>query len=333
MADKFISAQQIFLEQVKQKANPVIPLVDQLADALHVSNDGAYRRLRGTTVLTLDEAVALAEHFSLPLPEIKNLKTEGFVFQRSTFRETLDDFGEYVKKTEIYLTQIRDSKQKFGIYAAKDIPVFYFFHFPELASFKMYFWLKTLKGGSDIKSKKFSFDSVPKEYFDKAKSVAKLYAQIPFTELWNEETINSTLNQIQYFADANLFDKKQTGIMLCDKLQELFEVIQLQAETGLKYFKGEKMKPDVPYELYFNDLIALDNTIYTRTESFEMTMVSYNAMDYLFTFNPIIGHEVLQFLETQKSKSQVISKSSEKERNKFFKRIEEKISLLKTKFS
>ena len=78
----------------------------------------------------------------------------------------------------------------------------------------MYFWLKTIKGGNDIKTKKFSFDSVPKEYFDKAKAVAKIYAQIPFTELWNEETINSTLNQIQYFTEANLFDKPETGIII-----------------------------------------------------------------------------------------------------------------------
>jgi hypothetical protein len=58
-----------FFERIKQKLDPHLSLVNEIADVLEVSNDSAYRRLRGETAISLDEAAALAQHFGIALPE------------------------------------------------------------------------------------------------------------------------------------------------------------------------------------------------------------------------------------------------------------------------
>src|SRR5439155_13236880 len=106
----------------------------EIADALNVSNDSAYRRLRGETSISLDEAAALAKRFGISLEEISAGDREAILFVRSTFREQ-SDFEIYLHKTEMFLKSFSEAKRKQGYYSAKDIPVFYFFQFPELAQF------------------------------------------------------------------------------------------------------------------------------------------------------------------------------------------------------
>ena len=57
--------QNAFFERVRQKLNANLSLVNEIADVLEMSNDSAYRRLRGETALSLNEAFILANHFQI----------------------------------------------------------------------------------------------------------------------------------------------------------------------------------------------------------------------------------------------------------------------------
>ncbi len=325
--------QNSFIERIKQRAASNLSLVDEIADLLNISNDSAYRRLRGETAISLDEACILSKHFALSLEEISSSKSDAVLFGRSTFRDQPLDFDEYLKKTEEYLMRIAITKNKHGIFAAKDIPVFYYFLVPEVAMFKLFYWLKTIRSNPAIESTKFDLNIVPQDLVKKAKSIAKIFFQIPFTEIWNEDTINITLRQIEYFYEANWLADKSMAIMLCDKTAEVVREIQRQAETGFKWFDGKQVHPDVEYELYLNDLVVLDNSIFVETDQFEMSMIGYNSMDYLYTSHHGFCRELQQFLEKQIGKSMLLSGSAEKERIKFFYRIYNKIDMLKLKIS
>ncbi|MEO5674063.1 MAG: hypothetical protein ABIQ74_05400 [Chitinophagales bacterium] len=323
--------QHAFFERIRQKLNSNLSLVNEIADVLEVSNDSAYRRLRGETALSLNEAFILASHFQIALEEIAPVKSDAVLFGRSTFRDQPNDFKLYLKETEEYFKRIYDCKERRGYYAAKDIPVFYFFQIEELARFKLFFWLKTIKGSQNINESAFSFEAVPDEFVKQGKAIARMYFHIPFAELWNEETITAVLSQINYFNEAGWFANRNVALKLCEKLEELFSIIQQQAQTGLMYFDGKVSHPETHYELFYNDLVALDNSIYIKTDQFNMAMVSYNSMDYLFTFHPGFCRETEQFLKNQQQKSLLLTGSSQKERNKFFNRMQARIQALKMK--
>lgn len=323
--------QSVFFERVKQRANPHFSLVDEIADLLQISNDSAYRRLRGETTITLEEAALLSEHFGVGLGEILPGKSDAVLFGRSTFRDQPLEFDEYLVKTAEYLQRIADTKEKHGIYAAKDIPVFHHFQVPEMGMFKLFFWLKTIRGNQAIEAVKFDFNIIPPELMKKSKALARIYFQIPFTEIWNEDTTNAALRQIEYFYEAGWLANKPVAVKLCDKLEEVISIIHRQAESGLKLWDGKQVHPDVPYELYYNDLVGLDNSIFVETDQFPVSMIGYNELDYLFTSHPGFCKEAKSFLEKQTGKSMLLSGTSERERNKFFNRIYEKIAAAKVK--
>jgi hypothetical protein len=325
--------QEIFFDRIKHLANPQLSLADEIAELLGLSNDSAYRRLRGETAITLEEAAILSRHFGISLEEIAPASSHSVLFGRSTFRDEAIDFDEYLKRTEEYLSRISGTKVKHGIYAAKDVPVFHYMQVPELGKFKLFFWLKTIRSSKAIDAVKFDFDIIPDELVKKGRAVAKIYFQIPFSEIWNEDTINTALRQIDYFHEAGWLANKSVAITLCERAEEMIRIIEEQAETGQRWFDGKPVHPEVAYDLYYNDLVVLDNSMFVETDQFQMSMIGYNAMDYLYTFHHGFCKEAQLFLQKQLKKSMLLSGAAEKERNKFFNRIYDKINALKQRIA
>ncbi len=323
--------QTVFFERVKQRAKSNISLVDEIVDLLQISNDSAYRRLLGETAITLEETAVLSKHFGVSLGKISPGKSDTVLFGRSTFRDQPLEFEEFLTKTSEYLQRIADTKEKHGIYAAKDIPIFHHFQIPEMGMFKLFFWLKTIRANQAIDAVKFDFNIIPPELMKKSRALAKIYFQIPFTEIWNEDMGNAALRQIEYFHEAGWLANKSVALKLCDAFEEVIRTIHNQTETGFKWFDGKQVNPDVPFELYYNDLVGLDNSIFVATDQFPVSMIGYNELDYLSTSHPGFCREAQSFLQKQISKSMLLSGSSERERNKFFNRTYHKIITLKAK--
>ena len=323
--------QHLLFERIKQRLGSHLSLVNEIADVLNLSNDSAYRRLRGETAISLDEAAALAKQFGIPLQDISPHNHEAVLFGRSTFHDKPEDFMQYLTKTEERFQKILESKMKRGIYAAKDIPPFYFFQIPIFGQFKTFYWLKTIRDSSLIQSEKFKPGLIPEEPLKKAKAVAKLYFQIPFAEIWSEDTLNVSLRQVEYFFDAGWMASREVALEVCNALDDIIHIVHKQAEMELKWFDGKPVHPDVPYQLYFNDLAEMHNAISVQTDQSHMAIIGYNAQDYLFTSEPEFCRELEQFQKKQMSKSVLISGGAEKERNQFFNKMYSKISVLKMK--
>ncbi|MBP9187063.1 MAG: hypothetical protein KBG11_08210, partial [Bacteroidia bacterium] len=58
--------QQAFLARVKSTLPQHVSFVNELSELLNTSNDSAYRRLRGETLLGIDEIAIICQHFKVP---------------------------------------------------------------------------------------------------------------------------------------------------------------------------------------------------------------------------------------------------------------------------
>jgi len=67
--------QVMFFQYIKSKLPSHLSLVDALADLLEISNDSAYRRIRGEKVISLEEIAKIASHFKLSVDQLLSLKT------------------------------------------------------------------------------------------------------------------------------------------------------------------------------------------------------------------------------------------------------------------
>ena len=74
------TTQTSFFQHVKSQLPPHKALVDEVADVLGISNDSAYRRIRGEKAVDLNELQKLAAYFKVSLDQLLNLQSDALIF-------------------------------------------------------------------------------------------------------------------------------------------------------------------------------------------------------------------------------------------------------------
>ena len=317
-----------FLDLAKQQLNPNVSMVDEIARLLNMSKDSAYRRLRGDTDFTFDEIGILSQKFNISLDNLLTIDDKHVTFSfRALDRENFS-FEDYLQSILENLEFSSTIENKELIYAAKDLPLFHEFRFPELASFKIFFWLKTILQHSDYLDKSFDFDAVPEKLITLGRRIWDQYMLLPSTEIWNEETINVTLKQMEYYFDSGIMDKTQT-LRLCDVYTELVEHIQSEAELGRKFNDKNDGGAKNNLKIYNNEVSIPNNLLLLVMEDIKIAYVNCNMLDILTTTNKFYCDQSHKYLNNIIKKSTLISMVSEKQRIKLFRKMKSKIMKLR----
>ncbi len=308
-------------------------LADTLSELLGCSKDSAYRRMRGTTELSLNDSVKIANHFGLSLNHLSVTSNQSVVFQKSSFIDSVEAFRNYLLQSLGQLQSIQKYEHHRLIYQAKDLPIYYQFRFPKLAAFKIYVWLKSIYGIDHLEGMSFKEQLIPSDLLDLAKELWETYSHINSTEIWNDTTILSMVNQLEYYYEAGLLSSKEEAVQVCDEFQEMMKMIYKQALHGKKV---HPTKPDefssAKYEMYYHEILIMDNHILAELdENKAQYFVPYAGLNFLNTNDPNLVAKMRTYLEGQTKKSSLISSISEKERNKFFIRIKNRIDQLKSR--
>ena len=319
------SVQSHFFEQIRKRLPPHVSFVDELAELLDISRDSAYRRMRGETVLSLDEVKKLSARFKISVDSIISPSSDIALFQYRAVDKNNFTFKEWLKTIDENLSFLRNFPKAELWYFAKDIPVFYYFNSPLLSAFKMYFWMSSVLRHDEYRNRKFSTSSVPNELTALGRKIYDQYTSIRRTEIWSEETLNVTLRQIEFYNDCGFFEEEFYGKQLCDEYSALLSNIRLWAEVGYKD------KKESTFDLYKNDLLIADNTILFKMGEKRMVFFPYNTLNILSTTHEAFCQQADDYLMNLVSKSDKISTSGEKQRNTFFNQMDEKIRTLKKK--
>ena len=120
------SIQSVFLEKVRSALPPNIAFADEFAEILSISRDSAYRRIRGETVLSLDEVSLICKHFKMSLDEIISPSAEIVSFQNRFVTESDFTFEKWLKSIEGNLDMLKSVPDSEMIISAKDVPILYY---------------------------------------------------------------------------------------------------------------------------------------------------------------------------------------------------------------
>jgi BetR domain len=308
-----------------------ISLVDAIADLLNISYDSVYRRIRGEKPITLNELKILCEHFHLSLDQVLEHKTESVVFNAPEINGSDPDFREYLKGVLKQMKYFNSFVKREMLYQCKDAPFFYFYLFPEIGAFKTFCWLKTIINNPDYRDKTFSLHEFPfEECNELGQQIIREYSILPSIELWNFESFNSSLNQLEYYRDAGLFKTGEDFIIVADSFNKMLNHLQEQANNGLKFMPGATdVSHKAPFKFYINEVLLGNNTIICELDDLRLSIITYNALNYLITKDVRLGEKLFRGFNTLVSRSTLISGTGEKERNKFFRVQHEKIIQLK----
>lgn len=323
--------QRILFQNIKESLPGHLSLVDEISDLLSISQDSAYRRIRGEKTLSVDELHILSNRFGISIDTLFNLKSDRIQFQHFPIIPPNLGIKPWLKKVLEDIQRIQLSSGQEIIYAAKDPPIFHYFQFPEIGAFKMFFWEKTIFQFPQHRGRKFTLEYLDAEIREMGEKILATSLKIPTTEIWNEDTFNITFKQIENYWVSGLFEKKEDLYVLCEKLKLWIDHIKRQAELGFKFYYGtEPRGQEGSYKFYENEVVLNDNTIFVKTDQYTATYLTYNVLNLLLTSDPQFCAGVDNYLKGILKESVLISSVNAKERNRFFNRMLEKIDQFQT---
>ncbi len=305
--------QDIFFNHLKQVVPNDIALVDEIAQLLSISNDSAYRRMRGKTDLTLTETYILAAHYKISVDSLFSSKGNTVSCNYIKMTSNTVDFEAYLKYLLQQLIQVnKDPDVKF-IYAAEEIPIFRSFHSAKLSAFKLFYWQRSVLNIADLQTKKFDWDIISAEQLQLANQLHESYMQVPTIEIWTSETIQTNIKQIEYYFESGAFQNKADAITCLQELKDMVTLMNTQAER-----ESKDSLLQVPYKLYNSELIIGTNCIFIEAFGNYSSHISFNTFNSLAINNKEFCDEVDNWMRNLIKKSTLISGTAEKQRFKFF---------------
>lgn len=301
-------------------------LVDDIADHLNISNDSAYRRIRGEKPISMEELGKLAKCYKLSLDKFLHLENESFIFSGHIPDESYT-YERWLETNVTHLEQICSSPEKQFYILAKEIPFLYYFYIPEIAAFKSYFFKKSIIHYDQMRGIKFSFDDDYNHILSIAKRIEFFYSRIPSTEIWHEENITSTLRQIEFYKITGNIKSNSHVSLLLDKLDELINHLELQAELGKKFLRGSTPHNEVPFTMYMNEIINNDNMIYVEMGKSSITYINHSLLNFITTHDETFNAHIKKTLGLLAGKSIQISNANERDRMIFFNKMRDKINV------
>ena len=319
--------QQQLFQAIKSKLPADASVAEETAKLLSISTDSAYRRMRGEKQITLDELYTLCSNYKISLDQLMNIQTGAFMFQGNIVDNKSFRFDSYLTSIIHNLAYISSFKQKEFYYNCKESPIMHYFYFKELAAFKYFAWMGALLHFPEFKNKKVSFSEYPDEYFELGKKILGLYNEIDSVEIWNIESLNSTIRQVEFYRDGDLFESDHDILKVYECLEKMMDHMEKQAELGYKFKFGDPdKKPLGKYSMYFNEVVIGDNNVLAIMDNVKVAFVAHTAMNYIMTRDIVFCEKYYQYLQNLMKSSTLISEVSEKERSKFFKIHRERIA-------
>lgn len=318
--------QEYLFQHIKERLGPGSTLVDTIAGLLHVSQDSAYRRIRGETLLVLEEVRVLCDHFHISVDQLMRLDDRSVLFRDADPENVIHDFTGYLRAIRKQLMNLDGFDNKQIFYITVDLPIFYQFCFPEVLAFRHFFWMKVIYQHPDFANRVFIPDSLTPDITQLAEEILTLYTNIPSVEIWNTEAVNSLMLQIDYCISTGAMSKAQAATVH-DGLKKTIEHVHLQAAYGCKLVPGQRPQSRREnYQLFFNRMGLGDNTILTTHDADKTLYLNYDALNYLVTTDSAFCAKVYDQVQLMMRRSTLISRVSEKQRDIFFNSIYRKLS-------
>ena len=300
--------QEVLLREIRKQLSSSSSLNEEIAAVMQCSYDAAHRRVSGKSKFSIDETVLLANHFNISMDKLF-LKNDKVVVEKTIEITSLKDMLAYFKKSAERIEQLATNEKATLYYSAKDIPLFYFMDGTIMSKFKAYVWLILLNPNET----RVSFEDfvIDESFMEHTQKLKKIYEKANVKEVWNDTTINSSLQQILYFYESGLLNFKSATALYLD-LKRILNLI-----------KDKTIKPN--YSIYYNELILLNNNMLIETEAKLTMFIPYTLLGYFITDNKESCQNVHQFFNQQILNSKALNQSGIKDQNLFFNRAFRKI--------
>lgn len=302
--------QEILIKAIRNLLSDKHSIIQEISDILNCSYDAAHRRVSLKSKFSIEETVQLCDHYSISMDGIFGFQNR-VVIEKTVAIKGFDDLKTYFEQSSNYLMKYKGSNEAKLFYPAKDIPVFYTTGSSLLSKFKIYIWLNLLNGTQQMKS--FDDFQMPLSLTEYSVELKSIYDSIHVNEIWNDTTINSTLQQVYYFFESGLLSYTSLVVLLED------------VKCIIKDLESKCTQDDTEFNLYYNELLTLNNNVVITDQDDSTLFVPYTVLGYFITEDQSTCQDAEEYFLNQVKNSKNLNTSGVRDRNIFFNKMYQKI--------
>ena len=326
--DNFALQRKIF-ELIESKLENTKDLKDDLAELLHISKGAVYKRINGTTAISLADLSLLMQKYNISFDSLIYPDRKSIRFSFPQIEKKIVSFFEYTNTFKAAVDNFASLPNPQIYYATNELPFFYYFLDKDLTYFKFFIYAKTVWNLDSYVDRKLSLSDFAEEHGvmgTLTDSLTIYYNELPNIEFWNENVLNNTLNQIVYFLTTGYFELPEEAFLLLDKLSEIMDHVEKMAKHGKKFMMGKEPNEKSPeFRMYYNEISHTNNMLLIVNSLQSAIFTSYDNPNYIMsTDTNLVDYTLTWFKNIQRS-SLPISQDAEKTRREFFGKIHKRI--------
>ncbi len=326
--DAFLLQEKLF-SQIKTKLGESSQWVDEVAEILSLSKPAVYKRISGSTALSLGDLALLMKAYNISFDALIHTDKLSVEFSFPSNNSAAKGFLDFLEPIKFFVSNLSKLPEVSIWHATSELHLFYYFLDKDLTNFKMFLHAKTLWNLKGYENIKYSIDNFSGSNLiqQEISEIVDHYFSAPNIELWNENILNNTLNQIKYFLISGNFEKPEEALILCEKMRTLLHHLKSMAEKGKKFKLGKEPSIDSgDYILYHNELSYTNNLMLVISPSQNSIFTTYNNPNFMISENETLVEYTKNWFQRVKSLSQPVSLDANQSRMMLFKQIEKKIN-------
>ena len=322
----------ILFDLIRERVKDPKNWIDEIAAHLNLSKSAVYKKVNATSSLSLEELSNLLVEYDISFdqlirPDQPNL-TFTFPYMTRQIKSFLDYLSPLKQNIELF-SRLPNNKVT---YATHELPVFYWLMNRDVCYFKMYSFARTLWEIDGYKDLKFDLKSFSGEQviMKEATEIARYFVDMPSTEMWNENLLGNTLNQIKYFANSGLFEDLDDALSLCDSIKDVINHVEAMAAAGKKFLPGtEPTENHSDFQLYHNEIAHTNNTVLVESGATQAVFSTYDSPNFIISQDETLIDYTRGWFERIKQHSLPVYKEAKRSRMYLFNQIRKRIDLTK----
>lgn len=300
--------QKNIIDHLRNKTISKGQLAQELIEILNISQESVYRRLRCETAFTADEVAILSSHFNFSLDELITNNPSGRISVR--FQSLFKQEKVFIGYLDNVIKTIKRVKDEDGTitYMARDLPISQSFQNQTLREFKIYYWTRVVLNRPSMQTFYIGDKLDLGPINTSIDELLNHYKHTNRVEFWSEDTLNSTLRQINYCYEFGLFRNDADCIAVLDSLIAVLDHIEQSLD---------KQEDHSLFQFYVSEVELSNNYIFLKSQQKRLVFLSFNTFNSLASYNSIFCDEVEQMIYHAKTKSVPISGQSDISRKKY----------------
>ncbi len=318
MLDSITEVQKLFFSHLFSRFGPDTVLYESMK-CLNLKKGAIYKRINGETALTAAEMVSLTYHFKISLDTIFNHNKyitfeHPFSHQPSSYK--------FFELFSFFLKPLKSHEKSSMIYLANELPVFYYFSFPNLFNFVISIWGHLHWNNQKLEIK--ANDEIDQHINVIRTEIAAYYNHFHVSEIWNQNMFSNLYQQIVFAISIKAFKEKDVIRLVINDIRNLIDHLYLLTVEG-------KILGNMDRKIYLNDFGSYLNIVLYKSEKINTTFIGYDIPQFLVSYDKSFHDFSNEWIKKLLRRSSLISGESYQTRELFFQKIESEYDIFSKK--